>query len=210
MENFRKLGIDEKLLRVIEKKGFEEPTEIQEKSIPLVINGKDVVAESATGSGKTLAFSVGILQSTVSGYYNIISVYFRNGILEFIAESGGNLYQYVYNSTGNNFTPTNIGILETGSSFKSAIDSDGNVYFTYHSSGNVRFGFFDGTNVSSFLIAENGLYPSITLDNQDIPHVSFYKTDTDDLIHAKLPAQAVKYLKSRKDKNVQTPINIEE
>ena len=67
MENFRKLGIDEKLLRVIEKKGFEEPTEIQEKSIPLVLNGKDVVAESATGSGKTLAFSVGILQSIVSG-----------------------------------------------------------------------------------------------------------------------------------------------
>ena len=67
MENFRKLGIDEKLLRVIEKKGFEEPTEIQEKAIPLVLKGKDIVAESATGSGKTLAFSVGILQSIISG-----------------------------------------------------------------------------------------------------------------------------------------------
>ncbi len=65
MEKFRELGLSEPILKVIAKQGFEEPTEIQVKSIPLVLEGKDVVAESATGSGKTLAFSAGILQSTM-------------------------------------------------------------------------------------------------------------------------------------------------
>ncbi len=146
-----------------------------------------------------------------NGYYDLISVYFRNGVLEFIGEAGGNLYQFIYNETNNSFASSIVGILENGWNFKSTLDNDGNVYFVGESSNNtIRFGFFDGTNVSSFLIAENGDYPSITLDNQDIPHVSFYKTDTDDLIHAKLPAQAVKYLKSLKDKNIQTATNIEE
>ncbi len=142
--------------------------------------------------------------SIANGNYDIIAVYFRNGILEFIGEYNGNMYQFIYNTSNNTFAQTNVGILEAGSDFESALDDDGNVYFAYYSSGNIRFGFFDGTNVSSFHVADNGQLPSITLDNQDIPHISFYKTDTDDLIHAKLPAQAVKYLKSLKDKNVQT------
>ncbi len=65
MEKFEKLGLSEPILKVIKKQGFEAPTEVQEKSIPLVLEGKDIVAESATGSGKTLAFSAGILQSTM-------------------------------------------------------------------------------------------------------------------------------------------------
>ncbi len=65
MEKFKELGLTEPILKVIKKEGFEEPTEIQVKSIPLVLEGKDVVAESATGSGKTLAFSAGLLQSTI-------------------------------------------------------------------------------------------------------------------------------------------------
>ena len=65
MEKFKELGLSEPILKIIKKEGFEEPTEIQVKTIPLVLEGKDVVAESATGSGKTLAFSAGILQSTI-------------------------------------------------------------------------------------------------------------------------------------------------
>ncbi len=63
MNEFKKLGIIEPLLKVIEEEHFKEPTEIQAKSIPVVIEGKDVLAGSATGSGKTLAFASGILQS---------------------------------------------------------------------------------------------------------------------------------------------------
>ena len=62
MEDFRKLGLSEGLLKVIKELNFEKPSEIQEKAIPLVLEGKDVIGKSATGSGKTLVFGAGILQ----------------------------------------------------------------------------------------------------------------------------------------------------
>ncbi|MCK4968373.1 MAG: DEAD/DEAH box helicase, partial [Candidatus Aenigmarchaeota archaeon] len=67
MENFRKLRIDENILKVIKEERFENPTEIQEKTIPLVIDGRDILAGSATGSGKTLAFGCGIIQKSKKG-----------------------------------------------------------------------------------------------------------------------------------------------
>ena len=63
MEKFAKLGIDESILKVLEEMKFEDPTEVQEKSIPLTLEGKDIIAESATGSGKTLAFGTCIMQN---------------------------------------------------------------------------------------------------------------------------------------------------
>ena len=63
IEKFKQLGIEGELLRAIEKAEFEEPSEIQEKSIPIVISGTDVIGESATGSGKTLAFAAGIVNN---------------------------------------------------------------------------------------------------------------------------------------------------
>lgn len=62
MNTFEKLGLNNQLLAAIARLGFTEPTEIQEKSIPHIISGKDVVGESATGSGKTLAFGCGIME----------------------------------------------------------------------------------------------------------------------------------------------------
>ena len=56
MEKFRKLGISEQIIKVIQEEKFETPSEIQEKSIPHVLEGKDVIARASTGSGKTLAF----------------------------------------------------------------------------------------------------------------------------------------------------------
>lgn len=67
MEHFRKLGIIEPVLKAINEEGFLEPTEIQLKSIPHVVSGKDVIAGAATGSGKTLAFASGIIQSAERG-----------------------------------------------------------------------------------------------------------------------------------------------
>ena len=67
MDNFKKLGISSAFLKSINEQNFENPTEIQEKSIPLILAGKDVIAGSATGSGKTLAFASGILQNSEKG-----------------------------------------------------------------------------------------------------------------------------------------------
>ncbi len=62
MNQFKRLGLTEPILRVIGEKGFDEPTEIQRRSVPLVTEGKDVIGGSATGSGKTLAFAAGIIK----------------------------------------------------------------------------------------------------------------------------------------------------
>ncbi|MBI2137045.1 DEAD/DEAH box helicase [Candidatus Woesearchaeota archaeon] len=67
MEGFRELGIIEPVLKAIEEEKFEHPSEVQEKSIPVVLSGKDVIAGSATGSGKTLAFGCGIIQRCERG-----------------------------------------------------------------------------------------------------------------------------------------------
>ena len=67
IDRFRRLGIDEPILRAIEKEGFEEPSEIQQKATPLVLKGHDVIAGSATGSGKTLVFGAGLIHNTEPG-----------------------------------------------------------------------------------------------------------------------------------------------
>uniref|UniRef100_A0A8R1TPA5 RNA helicase n=1 Tax=Onchocerca volvulus TaxID=6282 RepID=A0A8R1TPA5_ONCVO len=56
------IGLDHMLFKGIQKKGFRQPTPIQRKAIPLIIDGKDIVAMSRTGSGKTAAFVIPILQ----------------------------------------------------------------------------------------------------------------------------------------------------
>jgi len=67
MECFKNLGISEPVLKSLYDEKFETPSEIQEKSIPLILAGKDVIAGSATGSGKTLAFATGIIHSSEKG-----------------------------------------------------------------------------------------------------------------------------------------------
>lgn len=67
MTTFEELGLSKGLLDDIKNAGFIFPTEIQEKTIPLVVAGKDVIAVSATGSGKTLAYGAGIIEKIKRG-----------------------------------------------------------------------------------------------------------------------------------------------
>ncbi|MFB6292044.1 MAG: DEAD/DEAH box helicase, partial [Candidatus Nanohaloarchaea archaeon] len=64
--SFQELNISDDIISNLEKEGITEPTEVQERSIPKVFTGKDVLVESETGSGKTLAFSLPIIEQ-VSG-----------------------------------------------------------------------------------------------------------------------------------------------
>ena len=59
--SFDELGIKENLLRGIYGYGFEKPSIIQNKVIPLLISNKDVIAQAQSGTGKTGAFSIGSL-----------------------------------------------------------------------------------------------------------------------------------------------------
>lgn len=62
LADFNGLGIDEKILRILEKLNFNNPTPIQLQTIPVVIAEKDVVGIAQTGTGKTLAFGIPMLQ----------------------------------------------------------------------------------------------------------------------------------------------------
>lgn len=64
---YSELNIQEPILEAITEMGFEEPTEIQEKAIPMIREGKDVIGQSETGSGKTAAFGIPILEKIVEG-----------------------------------------------------------------------------------------------------------------------------------------------
>jgi ATP-dependent RNA helicase DDX56/DBP9 len=57
----RDFGLDKKLAKAISKLGFIYPTMVQSKTIPIVLQGKDVLVRARTGSGKTMAFALPLL-----------------------------------------------------------------------------------------------------------------------------------------------------
>ena len=54
--------INERLLKALEKLGFDQPTPVQEQSLPMALAGKDLLVSAETGSGKTVAFILPLLQ----------------------------------------------------------------------------------------------------------------------------------------------------
>ena len=60
--SFKDLGLSEALLKAVKEKGYTTPSPIQEKAIPHILNGKDVLASAQTGTGKTAGFTLPVLQ----------------------------------------------------------------------------------------------------------------------------------------------------
>ena len=58
---FDDLGLSKEVLKAVHDLGFESPTPIQERSIPVVLEGRDMIGQAQTGTGKTAAFSLPIL-----------------------------------------------------------------------------------------------------------------------------------------------------
>ncbi|NJN98431.1 MAG: DEAD/DEAH box helicase, partial [Anaerolineales bacterium] len=61
-DSFDTLGLSEPLRQAINDLGYEAPTPIQVKTIPLLLAGQDVIGQAQTGTGKTAAFALPILQ----------------------------------------------------------------------------------------------------------------------------------------------------
>ena len=59
---FNNLGLLPSLLKAINEKGYDKPSPIQEKAIPVILRGKDVLASAQTGTGKTAGFTLPMLQ----------------------------------------------------------------------------------------------------------------------------------------------------
>lgn len=59
---FKDLQIPESILKALEEKGYQNPTPIQKKAIPVILNKQDIVGLAQTGTGKTAAFAIPIIQ----------------------------------------------------------------------------------------------------------------------------------------------------
>lgn len=67
--SFQSLGLSDALLKAVSKKGYTTPSPIQEKAIPKVLEGRDVLASAQTGTGKTAGFTLPMLQLLTRSEY---------------------------------------------------------------------------------------------------------------------------------------------
>ena len=66
---FNTLGLSDTLLQAVQQTGYTSPTPIQERAIPEILAGRDVMAAAQTGTGKTAGFTLPLLQ-LISGRPN--------------------------------------------------------------------------------------------------------------------------------------------
>ena len=71
---FKQLKLNEKILRAIELEGYEKPSEIQEKAIPIIMSGRDLLAGAQTGTGKTAAFALPLINNLLQNNNKNIKV----------------------------------------------------------------------------------------------------------------------------------------
>lgn len=64
---FSKLDLIQPLLDALHKSGYTTPSPIQQKVIPLILNGRDIMAAAQTGTGKTAGFALPVLQRLSEG-----------------------------------------------------------------------------------------------------------------------------------------------
>jgi ATP-dependent RNA helicase DeaD len=64
---FATLGLSAPLVATLTTLGYEEPTPVQRETIPLILEGKDLLAQAATGTGKTAAFALPMIENLAEG-----------------------------------------------------------------------------------------------------------------------------------------------
>ena len=64
---FSDLGLSDELSRAVADLGYTSPTPIQEKSIPMVLMGRDILGSAQTGTGKTASFTLPMIDILASG-----------------------------------------------------------------------------------------------------------------------------------------------
>ena len=71
---FSSLPLDHGFLKNLDSLGYSDMTEIQAKSLPDILSGKDVLGQAKTGSGKTAAYAIGLLNKIEVGVYQVQSL----------------------------------------------------------------------------------------------------------------------------------------
>ena len=59
---YQDMGLSPEVMQAVERMGFVHPTEIQEKAIPVMMEGREIIAKAPTGTGKTCAFGIPIVE----------------------------------------------------------------------------------------------------------------------------------------------------
>ena len=65
--SFEKMGLSPEILRALQTKKYVDPTPIQSKAIPVIMQGKDLIGCAQTGTGKTAGFTLPILNRLQQG-----------------------------------------------------------------------------------------------------------------------------------------------
>ena len=95
---FEKLGLSAELLRAIDSQGYRQATPIQQRAIPLVLEGRDVLAGAQTGTGKTAGFTLPLLQrlqaSRRKGQRSYVRVLILTPTRELAAQVGQSVVDY--------------------------------------------------------------------------------------------------------------------
>ena len=95
--SFNQLGLSEALLKAITKKGYSDPSSIQEKAIPVILDRKDILASAQTGTGKTAGFTLPMLQILSEGqrsHHRNIKALILTPTRELAAQIAANLNDY--------------------------------------------------------------------------------------------------------------------
>ncbi|GAC27989.1 DEAD/DEAH box helicase [Brumicola pallidula] len=95
--SFKSLGLSPLVLQAIEEKGYKQPSPIQEQGIPVVLEGKDVMAAAQTGTGKTAAFTLPILsmfENTTPAAANNVKALILTPTRELAAQIDENIRSY--------------------------------------------------------------------------------------------------------------------
>jgi len=95
--SFKSLGLSDALVKAVEEKGYTTPSPIQQKAIPHILEGKDILASAQTGTGKTAGFTLPVLQyltATKHPKYRPLRVLVLTPTRELAAQVHDNVREY--------------------------------------------------------------------------------------------------------------------
>lgn len=67
--NFKELNLSREVLNALDDMGFNEPSKVQEESIPYALEGRDILVEAQTGTGKTASFGIPMIEKLEKSDY---------------------------------------------------------------------------------------------------------------------------------------------
>ena len=91
---FEALGLDARIVSTLTQNQLTTPTPVQEQTIPLLLQGRDLIGSAQTGTGKTAAFLLPILQKLSTGQRNVCRALVLSPTRELAAQTAQNVKKF--------------------------------------------------------------------------------------------------------------------